>query len=81
MVAYLGGKARIGKKIWTAIRKIEDEWLNHSVHGVPGATTKLPYLEPFLGMGGVMIHFAKDNDGRELYGCDIMEDFMSFRQP
>ena len=72
MVAYLGGKARIGKKIWTAIREVENKWLDFH-----GQTTKLPYFEPFLGMGGVMIHFANDND-RKLYGCDIMPDIFEF---
>ena len=80
MGAYLGGKARIGERIWAAIRKVEDRWLAST--GTAGKsdheTERLPYLEPFLGMGGVMYHFAKDNDGREFYGCDILEDIFEF---
>ena len=38
----------------------------------------LPYFEPFLGMGGVMIHFTKENKNRKLFGCDISPDIIEF---
>ena len=53
MTTYQGGKKRIGKKIYQVISLIEKEIYPNE---------KLPYFEPFIGMGGVMRHFGHDND-------------------
>lgn len=68
MPAYQGGKSRLGRRIHDVILIIEDDLLNHG-------GDNLPYLEPFVGMGGVMYHFAKDAD-RELYASDKSEDII-----
>ena len=64
MTAYQGGKKRIGKKIHDIIVSIEED-LN----------IFLPYFEPFVGMGGVLRHFGKDNN-RLLFASDINIDLI-----
>jgi site-specific DNA-adenine methylase len=66
MTAYQGGKKRIGKKIHDAMILVEDDLMS----GI-----KLPYFEPFVGMGGVLRHFGKDND-RKLSASDINFDLI-----
>ena len=63
MTTYQGGKKRLGKQIHDAIVELEQKLYD----------TKLPYLEPFIGMGSVMAQFGKDGDGRKLSGCDLNE--------
>ena len=73
MVAYAGGKAVIGKRIFHDICRIEQLWLSyHSQNEL------LPYFEPFIGMGGVMVHFARETKSRNLFGCDISPDIIEF---
>jgi site-specific DNA-adenine methylase len=64
-MSYQGGKQRLGKKIHDSIIDIENQLTD----------VKLPYFEPFVGMGGVMRHFAQDNN-RELYACDKNTDII-----
>lgn len=64
MTTYQGGKKRLAKKIHNVIIEFEKKHSN----------IKLPYFEPFLGMGSIMSEFGKDNDNRELAGCDINKD-------
>jgi DNA adenine methylase len=71
MVAYQGGKVRLGKRIHDVIRKIEDVFFNDSI--------KRPYFEPFVGMGGVMKHFGKENN-RCLLACDANIDIIMMWQ-
>jgi len=66
MTTYQGGKKRIGKRIYQVIDMIEENLYQD---------VKLPYFEPFIGMGGVMRHFGKEND-RELYACDYNKDLI-----
>lgn len=68
MCQYAGGKARIGKQIYEAIR-------DHEMEVVGSHDT--PYFEPFLGMGGVMTHFAKSRS-RTCYATDVDECIVSF---
>lgn len=63
MTAYQGGKKRIGKQIYTEILK----WDNPD--------NPLPYFEPFCGMCGVLIHFAKDNN-RSIIASDVNKDIV-----
>jgi site-specific DNA-adenine methylase len=65
MTLYQGGKKRIGKKIHDVIVMI-DEDLNDEI---------LPYLEPFVGMAGVISQFSKEND-RYLFACDKNKDLI-----
>ena len=68
MTTYQGGKKRIGKRIYQVIKLIENDLY-------PGE--KLDYFEPFIGMGGVMRHFGKENDNdRKLYACDYNKDLI-----
>ena len=68
MCTYTGGKARIGKKIFEAIDKYEMEVIgNH----------KMPYLEPFVGMGGVLQEVAKKHS-REMIACDLEKCIPAF---
>ena len=68
MCQYAGGKARIGKKIFEAMKSYEMEVIgNHD----------MPYFEPFVGMGGVLQHVAK-NQSRTISVCDFQECIMSF---
>ena len=68
MVQYAGGKARIGKKIHDCIMAYEKEKTGYN---------KLPYFEPFVGMGGVMRHFAEDLR-ENITICDREECITSF---
>jgi site-specific DNA-adenine methylase len=65
MTLYQGGKKRIGKKIHDII-SIVDENLCPRLR---------PYFEPFIGMAGVMNHFAKENE-RMLYASDMNKDLI-----
>lgn len=65
MPVYQGGKSRIGRRIHDIINLIETEL----------SDIKQPYFEPFVGMGGVMKHFGKD-DNRNLYATDINADII-----
>jgi site-specific DNA-adenine methylase len=73
MCGYTGGKFLLGKQIFQDICEVEGLWLAYHQK-----SELLPYFEPFLGMGGVMIHFAKEEDNRSLFGCDILEDIIEF---
>ena len=63
MPIYQGGKAKIGKEIAKQIEIFED------TIGYKGQ-----YLEPFCGLLGVGIHFAKE--GRSVYANDINKDLI-----
>ena len=63
MTSYNGGKKRIGKKIYTEILKYDNK------------DCPMDYFEPFCGMCGVMVHFAKDNN-RNISACDINKDLI-----
>jgi DNA adenine methylase len=64
MTAYQGGKGRLGERIYTVIKLIEQEQ----------SDVKLPYFEPFVGMAGVLRHFCTEN--RELYASDLNKDLI-----
>lgn len=66
MTTYQGGKKRIGKKIYEVIDLVEEYFYGEE---------KLPYFEPFVGMGGVIRHFGKEND-RKLYASDANIDLI-----
>ena len=68
MTQYAGGKARIGKRIYKAIKDYE-----LSVTG----NNDSPYFEPFVGMGGVLYHFAAEKY-RPIYACDREECIVNF---
>lgn len=70
MCTYTGGKARIGKRIFEAISEYE--------RSLTGDNDR-PYLEPFVGMGGVLQHFAI-NHSREMIACDYQKCITSFWQ-
>ena len=63
MPSYGGGKAKLGKQISDLIEEIEDdeEWEGK-------------YFEPFCGLLGVGINFAKK--GREIEACDSNKDLI-----
>lgn len=63
MPSYGGGKAKLGKEIATLIEEIEKEekWTG-------------TYFEPFCGLLGVGIHFAKR--GRKVEACDSNKDLI-----
>jgi len=65
-VAYQCGKARLGRRIFNIIKLIEKDL----------AQEHLPYFEPFVGAGGVMFHFASEQNNRELYACDANKDLI-----
>lgn len=75
MTAYQGGKKRIGKKIHDVIVLVEENL---------SPFEKLPYFEPFVGMGGVLRHFGKFPEGnlagssgtRELHASDVNTDLI-----
>lgn len=73
MTAFQGGKKRLGKRIHDVIKLIEDDLAIKLYNN-----KNLPYFEPFIGMGGVMIHFAEDtiDNPRELYACDINQSLI-----
>jgi site-specific DNA-adenine methylase len=67
MTAYQGGKKRLGKRIHDVIILLEKD-LNME---------EQPYLEPFVGMAGVLKHFGKDIDSnRMLYASDVNKDLI-----
>jgi site-specific DNA-adenine methylase len=66
MTSYQGGKKRIGKRIYKVIRTIEGQLFGDE---------KLPYFEPFVGMGGVLRHFAQESD-RKVSASDTNPDLM-----
>lgn len=68
MTIYQGGKQRLGKKIHSIILKVENDIDKQS-------KTKRDYFEPMIGMAGVMIHFAKEDD-RKLNACDANKDLI-----
>lgn len=69
MTTYQGGKKRLGKKIYQMICLIESD--------IIGKNSKLlPYFEPFVGMCGVIRHFASNND-RKVSACDINPDIIT----
>lgn len=65
MTAYQGGKKRLGKHIYEAILEFENKY----------SSEKLDYFEPFCGMCGVTVHFAKNND-RKIEVCDLNADII-----
>jgi site-specific DNA-adenine methylase len=66
MTSYQGGKKRIGKRIYRVISEIEK---------ILSPDKKLPYFEPFVGMGGVLRHFAREPD-RKTTACDANIDLI-----
>jgi site-specific DNA-adenine methylase len=67
MTAYQGGKQQLGRKIYNEMILLEKKLSNKP----------LPYFEPFCGMCGVLVHFARDKDTkRKLSGCDINQDIL-----
>jgi DNA adenine methylase len=66
MTSYQGGKKRIGKRIYTVITELENILTGEHV---------LPYFEPFLGMAGVLRHFAQE-PYRRVSACDANIDLM-----
>lgn len=68
MTQYAGGKSRIGKKIYQAIKDYELKVIGNN---------ESPYFEPFVGMGGVLQHFAVERS-RPVYACDKEECIVSF---
>ena len=70
MCAYSGGKARLGRKIHEAITKYEFEHLGNNMS---------TYFEPFVGMGGVLQQFARNNKHkRKIIACDKEKSIISF---
>lgn len=61
-LAYQGGKKRLGREIHEVIETFLTRF---------PASVGAPYFEPFLGMGGVMVHFALEGN-RECFASDIM---------
>ena len=65
MTYYQGGKKRLGKQIYHVISELEKRLIGY----------KLPYFEPFVGMGGVLRHFARESD-RRVSACDANVDLI-----
>lgn len=65
MTTYQGGKKRIGRRIHDVIVLLENDLYDNP----------LPYFEPFVGMGGVLRHFGKNNN-RQLFACDFNTDLI-----
>ena len=63
MPTYGGGKCRLGKEIYEIIKKIEKKY---NFQG--------DYFEPFCGLLGVGIHFAKEN--RKVIACDANKNLI-----
>lgn len=63
---YAGGKSKIGKEIANFIAKYELK---------ENGTNSNPYFEPFCGMLGVGIHFAKK--GRKVKANDVNKDLIA----
>jgi DNA adenine methylase len=66
MTSYQGGKKRIGKRIYTVITELEQ---------ILTGENKLPYFEPFVGMAGVLRHFAQEPH-RRVTACDSNIDLI-----
>jgi DNA adenine methylase len=66
MTSYQGGKKRIGKRIHAVISELE--WV------LTGGNS-LPYFEPFVGMAGVLKHFAVEPK-RKVTACDANIDLI-----
>lgn len=64
MTSYQGGKKRLGYEIYNIIKHFDNK------------DKPLPYFEPFVGMAGVLIHFAKENINRKIIGSDINKDII-----
>lgn len=73
MTTYQGGKKRLGKQIYNIILDVEYKLTN-------GSGGKMPYFEPFIGMAGVMCHFASSQQERPLIACDINSDLICMWQ-
>jgi len=58
MTVYQGGKKRLGQKIFHRLSELEDTYVLKKFTKL----TKLPYLEPFVGMCGVARYFAAEKD-------------------
>lgn len=70
MTAYQGGKKQIGKYIYQVLLDLE--------HELRDGKNPLPYFEPFCGMCGVLVHFAKDPTwSRKISACDINKDIIA----
>jgi len=69
MCQYVGGKMRIGKKIHEIIKDYEFE--------LTGANS-MSYMEPFVGMAGVLRHVAGEGGRPSIIGCDYEECIISF---
>jgi DNA adenine methylase len=72
MPTYQGGKARLGRRIHDVIIVVEDDLLDED-------EDNLRYLEPFVGMGGVLKHFGKDDD-RDMQASDASPDIVMMWQ-
>jgi DNA adenine methylase len=68
MAAYQGGKKRLGKELFEVMDEFSEE-----VYG--DESIEMPYLEPFCGMCGVLVHVAKNTD-REITASDINKDII-----
>jgi DNA adenine methylase len=66
MTSYQGGKKRIGKRIHAVISELER---------VLTGENSLPYFEPFVGMAGVLRHFAVEPK-RKVTACDANIDLI-----
>lgn len=64
MPVYGGGKAKLGKEIFAVIKNLEQKY----------GQTETIYFEPFCGLLGVQIHFAKEQ--RQCIACDANEDII-----
>lgn len=66
MPVYGGGKAKLGKEIFEIIKLVEKEFnWDSKLHS---------YFEPFCGLLGVQIHFAKEK--RHCMACDANKDII-----
>jgi DNA adenine methylase len=66
MTSYQGGKKRIGKRIHAVIVELER---------ILTGGNALPYFEPFVGMAGVLRHFAVEPP-RKVTACDANVDLI-----
>jgi DNA adenine methylase len=67
MTQYQGGKQKIGKEIYEVIKNTQLK-LNFN---------ECDYFEPFIGMAGVMRHFASEDDLiQKLYANDLNVDLI-----
>ena len=69
MTQYAGGKARIGNRISDVIIKYESEVIGHN---------ESPYLEPFVGMAGVLTRMTVKTKERKFFACDSEKSIISF---